>query len=77
VSPEPEEQSPAMLRLEAYLESLREEPPHPDSELVPRIVRRARWQRIVRAPLHAAGSLFGAVADGIGVIFGSGAGRHS
>jgi hypothetical protein len=77
VSPEPEEQSPAMLRLEAYLESLREEPPHPDSELVPRIVRRARWQRIVRAPLHAAGSLFGAVADGIAVIFGSGAGRHS
>jgi hypothetical protein len=76
VSPEPDDLSPATLRLEAYLESLRDDPPEPDSHMVPKIVRRARWQRVVRAPLHAAGSLFGAIADGIAVIFGSGTGRH-
>jgi hypothetical protein len=77
VTPEPEEQSPATLRLEAYLESLRDDPPQSDAHLVPRVIRRARWQRIVRAPLHAAGSLFGAIADGIAVVLGSGTGRHS
>jgi hypothetical protein len=77
VSPDPEDRRPATLHLEAYLESLRDDPPRPDPKLVPSIIRRARWQRIVRAPLHAAGSLFGALADGIAVILGPGSGRRS
>jgi hypothetical protein len=77
LSPDPEETGPATRRLEAYLKSLGDDPPRPGAELAPAIVRRARWQRIVRVPLHAAGSLVGALADGLAVFFGSGRGRQS
>ena len=77
MSPEADDTNPAIRTLESYLESLREDPLHPDVQLVPSIVRRARWQRLVRAPLHAAGSLLGAVTDGIAVLFGSSPGRRS
>ena len=72
----PDDTSPAALRLETYLRSLRDDSPRPGTELVPAIVRRARWQRLVRAPLHAAGLLVGAIADGLAVFFGSGKGRN-
>jgi hypothetical protein len=65
---------PAGQRLEAYLRSLRDDSPRPDSNLVPAIVRRARWQQALRAPLRAAATLVGALADGVSALAGS-AGR--
>ena len=62
---------PATRGLSAYLETLRNDPPIPSSELVPRIVRNARWQRAIRAPLRAVGSLVGALAEGLEVLLGS------
>jgi hypothetical protein len=75
VSPEPDDTSPAIRTLESYLKSLRDDPLRPGVALVPSIVRKARWQQLVRAPLHAAGALFGALAEGVTVLFGPG--RHS
>ena len=71
MTPEPDERSPAIRQLEQYLESLRDEHPTPAPDLVPHIVRRARWQRAVRVPLRAVGSLVGALADGLAVLVGS------
>jgi hypothetical protein len=75
VNPEPDDTSPAIRTLEAYLKSLQADPLRPGADLVPHIVRRARWQQLVRTPLHAAGALLGALADGVAVLFGPG--RHS
>ena len=74
MTPEPDERSPAIRQLEEYLESLRDEQPEAGPDLVPHIVRRARWQRAVRVPLRAFGSLVGALADGLTVLIGSGEG---
>lgn len=76
MSPEPDGGSEAMRRLGDYLASLRRDPPAAGLELVPRIVRRARWQRAVRAPLRAAGTLVGALADGVAAFFGPGTDRR-
>ena len=76
MNPEPDEMTPAARRLDAYLETLRTDPPRADAALVPKIVRRARWQRTIRAPLHAAGTLLGAIADGIALLIGSNQGRR-
>jgi hypothetical protein len=72
LSPEPDENNPAALKLETYLESLRTNPPQPDADLAPGIVRRARWQRTIRAPLRAAGTLVAALVDGVTILLGSG-----
>jgi hypothetical protein len=69
--------NPAGPELDQHLQSLRSEPPQPRSQLVPHILRKARWQRAIRAPLHAAGGLVGAVAEGIGVLIGAGRGPRS
>jgi hypothetical protein len=40
----------------------------PAPELVHDLVRRARWQRAVRQPLHAAGLLLAALGEGVGIL---------
>ena len=70
MTPEPDEQSPATRQLESYLGTLREDQPRSDPDLVPHIVRRARWQRTIRTPLRAVGSLLGALADGLEAFLG-------
>ena len=68
--------SAAERGLERYLESLRDDPPRPGAELVPRVLRSARWQRTVRAPLRAVGNLVATLADGLEALFGSGRARR-
>ncbi len=60
--------SASELRLDEHLELLRRDREQGDRSLVERVMRAARWQRVVRAPLRAAASLLGAVADGLGVL---------
>jgi hypothetical protein len=77
MNPDPEDTSPATQRLEAYLESLRDDPPRPGADLAPSILRRARWQRAIRAPLRAAATLVVALADGVTILLGAGRGGRS
>jgi len=65
VSDEPRELIPAERRLAEHLELLRAEGPQPGTELVPRVVRTVRWQRVARAPLRVAGMIAGAFFDGL------------
>lgn len=61
----------AERRLDEHLEPLRREGPEPGQELAIRVVRTARWQRALRAPLRVIGLLAGAFADGLaGLIAG-------
>ncbi len=69
--------NPAASKLEEHLKALREEPPRSGPQLVPHVLRRARWQRAIRAPLRAAATLVVAVADGVTVLLGSGRGGRS
>jgi hypothetical protein len=62
---------PAERRLDEHLELLRASPPSPSTELVPRVVRRARWQRYLRAPLRVVGMIGFAFVSGLGVLFGA------
>jgi hypothetical protein len=56
----------AERRLAEHLELLRRgEPARGDSALVHRVVRAARWQRVVRAPIQVAASIAGAAIDGL------------
>lgn len=63
--------SPAERRLDEHLEMLRSDAPVPPAPLVARIVHAARWQRAIRRPLVAVGTLAGAVADGVRLLLGS------
>jgi hypothetical protein len=51
--------------LSEHLQLLRHAAPDPGRALVPRIVRTARWQRIIRAPVRVMGVIAGAVLDGL------------
>jgi len=65
---------PAERSLATLLAPLRAE--EPAGELSARgVVRRARWQRTVRAALQAVGSVAASTADGARVVFGAGAKR--
>ena len=55
----------AERRLGEHLQLLRHAAPDPDRALVPRIVRTARWQRIIREPVRVAGMIAGAALDGL------------
>ncbi len=59
------EPSPAERRLGEHLELVRVGGPEPGRSLVRRIVRTARWQRALRAPLLVAGMIAAAVVDGL------------
>jgi hypothetical protein len=62
--------SPAQERLDEHLELLRAEDPGPGRSLAPRIVRTARWQRALRAPVQVAAAVVGAVIDALSGLMG-------
>ncbi len=63
-------QGPAERRLSEHLELVRTSPLPAESGLAAGIVRRAGWQRLVRAPLDALGNLIAAVADALMIFAG-------
>lgn len=63
---------PAERRLDEHLDLLRASPPAPGTALVPRVVRRARWQSYLRAPLRVVGMIGFAFVSGLGALFGAG-----
>lgn len=63
--------TPAERRLRDHLAVLAAEAPEPDASLPPRVVRSARWQRAVRAPLWVGGMLVGALGDATRVMIGA------
>ncbi len=67
---EPERRAPAERRLDEHLAVLRASPPQPGQELAPRVLRDARWQRVVRAPLRVAGMIAAAAIDGLAGLIG-------
>jgi hypothetical protein len=60
--------SPAEHRLTEHLELLRAAPPTSPA-LVPRVIRRVRWQRAIRDPLVLVGTVATAVLEGLGLLF--------
>ncbi len=62
--------TPAERRLDEHLGLLRVEGPQAGRDLVRRVVRSARWQRIVRPALRVAGMIAGSVLDGLGALVG-------
>jgi hypothetical protein len=61
---------PAEQRLGEHLELLRTSPPAPGAALVPRVVRRARWQGYLQEPLRVVGMLGVAFAQGLASLLG-------
>lgn len=62
--------TPAERKLGEHLELLRAEGPEPGATLVRRIMRSARWQRILRPGLKVVGMIAGSVIDGLGALVG-------
>lgn len=75
--PEDERPSRQEVRLGAYLEELREDPPRPGTSLVLRVTKHLRWQRAFRSPLRAVGLFAAAVLDGLSALIGAGTGPRS
>lgn len=73
MSPRPPEDAatPAERRLDEHLEALRTGAPEPGTSLVKRVVRNARWQRAVRAPLRVVAMIAGAILDGLAGLAGA------
>lgn len=67
----PDDDSPAERRLREHLAVLAAEEPDAGTALAARVVRTARWQRAIRAPLRVGGLLAAAVVDAFGVVFGT------
>jgi hypothetical protein len=67
--PPADELTPAERRLTEHLELLRASPPTGGPQLVPRVIRGARWQRAVREPMVLVGMVASAVADGLALLF--------
>ena len=67
---EPEDAGAAERQLLAHLAVLREDAPRPSRELVLRVVRAARWQRALRGPLVAVGTLAAALTTGVAALLG-------
>ncbi|MFZ0092173.1 MAG: hypothetical protein WAL63_21920 [Solirubrobacteraceae bacterium] len=66
---DPEELTPAEHALREQLQVLQGDPP--SATLTSGIIRAARWQRSLRRPVLAIGSVGGAIIDGIRLLFGS------
>jgi hypothetical protein len=64
------EAGPAERRLDEHLELLRASPPTPGTALVPRVVRKARWQSFLRAPLRVVGMIGLAFVQGLTTLLG-------
>jgi hypothetical protein len=56
--------------LDQHLESVRSSPPPTDASLRQSVVRTARWQRAVRAPLRVAAMIAAASASGAQILVG-------
>ncbi|HVD55619.1 MAG TPA: hypothetical protein VNC17_02160 [Thermoleophilaceae bacterium] len=65
----------AERRLDEHLELLRATPPSPGTALVPRVVRKARWQSYLRAPLRVVGMIGFAFVHGLSALLGGGKSR--
>jgi hypothetical protein len=65
-----EDLGPAERRLFEHLELLRAAPPAAAPEMIERIIRRARWQRVIRDPLLLIGSVAAAIGDGLLLLVG-------
>jgi len=63
---------PAERRLDEHLDMLRATPPVPGKALVPRVVRRARLQSYLRAPLRVVGMIGFAFVQGLAALIGGG-----
>lgn len=66
------ETGPAERRLDEHLELLRATPPEPSTALVPRVVRKARLQSYLRAPLRVVGMIGLAFVHGLAALVGGG-----
>ncbi len=66
------EAGPAERRLDEHLALLRDSPPEPGTALVPRVVRTARWQGMLRAPLRVVAMIGAAFLQGITTLAGGG-----
>jgi uncharacterized membrane protein len=73
--PPPDDLTPAERRVREYLSALRLDEVAGPTSLSGAVVRTARWQRAVRTPLHAAGMLAAALADGVRLVLGAQAQR--
>ena len=60
----------AERRLDEHLDLLRATPPEPGTALVPRVVRKARLQSYLRAPLRVVGIIGLAFVHGVAALFG-------
>jgi hypothetical protein len=60
----------AERRLYEHLELLRSGAPTAGPELIPRIVRRARWQQTIRDPLIFVGAVALAINEGLSLLSG-------
>ena len=60
----------AERRLDEHLELLRASPPAPGTDLVPFVMRRARWQSYLRAPLRVVGMIGLAFVHGVATLLG-------
>ena len=72
---EPPEDGLAERRLDEHLELLRAMPREPGTELMPRVVRKARWQTYLRPPLRVAGMIGFAFVLGLGAMVRGGRSR--
>ncbi len=70
MNPEPDAPA-AERRLDEHLELLRASPPAPGTDLVPHVMRRARWQGLVRAPLRVVGMIGVAFVQGLATLLGT------
>ena len=69
-TPDSDADGPAERALEERLEVVRALSPRADAGLAAAVVRVARWQRAVRAPLILGGLLARAAVEGLGLLVG-------
>jgi hypothetical protein len=65
-----EDLSPSERRLLEHLELLRAAPTAAQPELIERVIRRARWQRVIRDPLVLIGTVAAAIGEGLLLLIG-------
>ncbi|MBV9197087.1 MAG: hypothetical protein JO168_23375 [Solirubrobacterales bacterium] len=68
--PPAEDLTLAERRLREHLKVFTAERPEPAPSLAVAVVRTARWQRSVRAPLQAVGRFAAAIGDGLRLLIG-------
>ena len=68
--PDSDADGPAERALEERLEVVRALSPRADAGLAAAVVRAARWQRAVRAPLILGGLLARAAVEAVGLLVG-------